>query len=685
MNMKSKMIVGLVAMTTLAALLLLLRPVKRAEAKRPAALTPQTVGVGKLLANFSAKALDGATVSLTGASGTKATVIALTGLDCPVCKRYGPALARIEDTYATKGIRFIFVNPAKTESVAQMKATVKQLGLNGPYIHDKSGELVGLLKATSTAEVFVLDAKRTVVYRGALDDQYGIGYSNNAPKHTYVKDALDAVLRNELPPLGATAAPGCYLEPTEVKTSAPASTYHNRISRIVQTNCQSCHRAGGAAPFNLESYSAVKDRAKMVQYVVEKGMMPPWFAAPEKKSPWKNDRSLTPEDRKALLDWVAAGMPEGNPKDAPLPVKFPSNWQIGTPDAVFQLPKPVKVKAEGTMPYQSVIVPVGFSEDKWIQAMEVKPTAKQVVHHVLVFVAPKSEGGSRRGRLSDEAAERSGFFAIYVPGNSTLLYPEGFAKRIPAGANLRFQIHYTPNGKAVEDQSQIGLVFAKKAPEHEVKTTGIANLRISIPPGAENHKEVAQIPIPVDVKILSYLPHMHLRGKACRYELVSSEGKRELLLDIPRYDFNWQLQYDYSEPKAVTRGSKVEFTVWYDNSSKNPANPDPTKTVRWGSQTFDEMHLGYVEYYVPGAKPGEAAPGIGRGRPSLGGLLRGRNQNQGTGSNPIEQRFRQLDRNGDGFLTQSEVGAFWSRLGQADTNNDGKVTLEEAKKSFGGG
>jgi hypothetical protein len=269
---------------------------------------------------------------------------------------------------------------------------------------------------------------------------------------------------------------------------------------------------------------------------------------------------------------------------------------------------------------------------------------------------------------------------MYVPGNSSLMYPDGFAKKIPAGANLRFQIHYTPNGKAVEDQSQIGLVFAKKPVEHEVRTAGIFNLLLRIPPGAENHKELAQIPVPANVKVMSYLPHMHLRGKACRYELVSPDGKRETLLDIPRYDFNWQLSYDYTEPKTIEKGSRVEFTVWYDNSSKNPANPDPTKTVHWGAQTYDEMHLGYVEYYIPGAKPGDGVAGIQQ-RP-LGGL-----RGQGAGAvtpAQIELIFRRMDRNNDGFLTEDEVGAFWNRLKEADANKDGKVTLDEAKKGFGG-
>ena len=333
--------------------------------------------------------------------------------------------------------------------------------------------------------------------------------------------------------------------------------------------------------------------------------MPPWFAAPTaagQHSPWGNDRSLAERDRAELLAWLDAGKPLGNPADAPLARSFPKEWEIGTPDAIVQLPNPIEIKATGTMPYQVVTVESGLTEDKWVRGFEIRPTAREVVHHVLVFVQEPGKIGGR-ARSGGEEDENGGFFAAYVPGNNHNVLPDGFAKHLPAGAKIRFQIHYTPNGTATRDQLKLGLIFAKEAPEHTVRVAGIGNHRLNIPPGAAHHPESAVIPLPADVKILGFTPHMHLRGAAFRYEAILADGTVRTLLDIPHYDFNWQLNYRYAEPIALARGGKIRATGWFDNSTGNPANPDPTKTVHWGPQTYDEMMLGYVEYYLPDEKP----------------------------------------------------------------------------------
>lgn len=408
----------------------------------------------------------------------------------------------------------------------------------------------------------------------------------------------------------------------------------------------------------------------MIKFVVDRGIMPPWFAAPDPDhGPWKNDRSLSAADKADLYAWIEAGTPKGDERDAPAPRTYAAgDWTIGKPDAVFQLPNPIEVKATGVMPYQEVFVDTNFKEEKWIEAMEVIPSARQVVHHVLIFVYPP--GGKRSLFGGGVGEEIEGFFAAYVPGTNAIRYPDGMAKRVPAGSRLKFQMHYTPNGTATRDQTRLGLVFAKKPVEHEVRTVGIANLGLNIPPGAPNHPHTGRVNVPYDVRILSMIPHMHVRGKAARYELIGPDGSRRRLLEVPRYDFNWQLPYEYREPLLVKKGSQIEYTAWYDNSENNPANPDPKKRVRWGLQTYDEMHLGYVEYYIPSLKPGSDDPGL---RPQLF-----------SGGNLIEPMFRAMDRNGDGFLTQEEAGNSWNRLRAADTNGDGKISLEEAKAALGG-
>ncbi|MEM7560971.1 MAG: redoxin, partial [Planctomycetota bacterium] len=467
----------------------------------------------------------------------------------------------------------------------------------------------------------------------------------------------------------ATTSPGCelfYEQPIEVKTTV---TYHNRISRIIQANCIECHRDGGIAPIALETYAQVKDYAGMIRSVVRREVMPPWFAEPQAKSDqegadvlhWANDRSLSDQDKKDLFAWIESGAPEGDSDDAPLPKSFPGGWLIGKPDREFAFRQPVPVKATGIMPYKHITVETNLDEDKWVRAIEVRPGKLDVVHHVIVSVKA-GEG---------EFDERDGYWGAYVPGNSTLVYPEGYGRRLPKGAKLRFQMHYTPNGTATEDVTRIGIIYCKEPPKHEVRVAGIANPKINIPAHASHHPEEASVTLPSDVEVLAFLPHMHLRGKAALYEL-ESDGETEKLLDIPRYDFNWQLRYRLAEPRTLQQGDTIRFTAWYDNSKNNPANPNPNTNVDWGQQTEDEMHLGYVEYTIPGAKPGEPVAGLrsgDRGRRSGGdaqGILRG---------------IKALDRNRDGKLTKSEVPQKYQELFERlDANGDEVLTIQEARE-----
>ncbi len=448
----------------------------------------------------------------------------------------------------------------------------------------------------------------------------------------------------------------------ESPSKAPAPTYSNKVAHILAKRCVDCHRKGGSAPFALESFQDVNSKASVIEAAVRSGKMPPWFAAPPeagKPSPWANDRSLGAEEKASLLNWLGGKRPLGDPKEAPQPRAFDAVWQIGKPDAVYQYTQPVNIPADGVVPYVIRTVETGLTEDKWVSAIEIRPSARSVVHHVLVFIQEAGDA-ARRGRGTEEAVN---FFGAYVPGNSTLVYADGLAKKLPKGAVLRFQLHYTPTGKAAVDQTQIAVRFAAKPPKHEVLVAGIVNPFIRIPPGAENHPEKAVIPVPVDVKILAFMPHMHLRSKSCKYTLVGADGARETLLDVPKYDFNWQLYYLLKEPKTALAGSRVEFDGVYDNSSKNPANPDPTKTVRWGQQTFEEMLLGYIEYYS------DTPAGEALARPRAGGAF-------------ISAAFTRLDANKDGKVTKEELGARWDALKAADTNGDGAITLEEARAYF---
>ncbi len=585
------------------------KPEQASPRQEPKRIKPGDAGIGRMISDAAFSDLDGRQRRLSEFTAGKATVIALVSTSCPVSKRYIPSLATLEQDAKARGAALLLVAPTATETTEELRDAFREAKLTAPCALDRDGALCRALGAGVTTDVLVLDAKRTLVYRGALDDQYGLGYSLDAPRHRYAADALDAALAGRVPAVQATEAPGCVLDLAEPDAShASDTTYHNRISRILQSNCVECHRGGGVAPFPLETIEQVNAKAGMIRKMVERQLMPPWFAAPPAKgehSPWGNDRSLAERDRSDLLAWLSNGKPAGDPKDAPLARTWPGEWQIGTPDAVFQVASPIEVKATGTMAYQNVTVKTGLAEDRWVSAFEVQPTSREVVHHVLIFI--RGEGGLLAGRRVAENDEGGGFFAAYVPGNDHVIFPDGFAKNLPANATLLFQIHYTPNGTTTRDQVKLGVRFAKEPPQHVVHVAGIQNHRLSIPAGAENHPEAASLTVPREVTLLGFMPHMHMRGKAFRYELVLPGQSPRTLLDVPRYDFNWQLAYRYAAPITIPAGSEIRVTGWFDNSANNPANPDPNKTVRWGPQTTDEMMLGYVEYYLPGTTPKVAA------------------------------------------------------------------------------
>jgi mono/diheme cytochrome c family protein len=599
----------------------------------PKPVRPGDHGIGRRIADLTFTDLAGVQRSMVEVTDGRIVVFAMTSTSCPLSRKYLP---RLEELVAAsgEGITWILINPVATDKSADMQAAAAEFIGRVAYVHDPRGELAASIGAVSTTDVVVLAPDRTVAYHGAIDDQYGFGYSIDAPRRRYLADAIAAIQRGEEPLVAATEAPGCVLDRPANAMPVADVTYHGRISRIIDRHCVECHRDGGAGPFPLDTYDDLVAHAAMVREVIDRGTMPPWFAAPTPAdpetglihTPWANDRSLADAEKRDLLQWIGGGRLEGNSSDAAAPRHYPDGWQIGMPDAVFEFAEPVAVKATGVMPYQTVIVETHLPEDRWVKAIEVQPGDRNVVHHALIHIVgaeQQSDNAERAdNRWRDAAAEeRGGFWGEYVPGQNALVYPDGLAKKLPMGARLKFQMHYTPNGTATTDRTRVGVIYAKKPPKHEVRVAGIVNTRISIPPYAADHREEASLRLPFDATIMGFLPHLHVRGKACRYELVRGNGTRSTLLDIPQYDFNWQLLYRLYEPLALDAGDTLVFTAWYDNSVGNPANPDPTQTVRWGPQTFDEMHLGYVEYYVPGITAGNPLPGFRQGHAGRRGAL----------------------------------------------------------------
>jgi hypothetical protein len=399
-------------------------------------------------------------------------------------------------------------------------------------------------------------------------------------------------------------------------------TYYKDVAPVLQSRCQECHRAGEVAPMSFMSYNEVRPWAKAIKAAVLTKKMPPWFADPHVGT-FSNNRSLSQIEIDTLVSWADGGAKEGNPKDAPKPREFFTGWEIGKPDHVLQMPVAVDIPATGVVDYTYVVIPTGFTEDKWIQAAEARPDARSAMHHIIAFVRPPgsswlkdAEPGvpfipgktvSTKQTLANPSQAKPNNIQDQVPGELLVGYAPGLppteckpgeAKLVKAGSDIVLQLHYTPNGKAVSDRSKIGLVFAKEPPQRRVMTMNALNVFLKIPPGDPNYEVHSQATIPQDAMLVSMMPHMHLRGKDFLYKAVYPIGETQTLLNVPHYDFNWQLGYVLDKELVLPKGTKIECTAHFDNSPNNAANPDPAKEVHWGDQTWEEMMIGWFDVSI---------------------------------------------------------------------------------------
>jgi mono/diheme cytochrome c family protein len=395
-----------------------------------------------------------------------------------------------------------------------------------------------------------------------------------------------------------------------------APTFSKNVAPILQKNCQSCHRPGEGGPFSLLTYSDAKLMSLSIKRVVSQKIMPPWYAQPG-IGHFSNDRSLSAAEIASLVAWVNAGAPEGDPKDLPPPTNWLEGWGIPKPDVIFQLPKPFNIPASGTIDYRYVIIPTGFTEDKWVQMAEARPTNRPMVHHIIAyirepgssyfkdqkigefFVAPPAKTDEK----ADTSALPSDFLIGYAPGQPAEILQPGQAKLVKAGSDLVLEVHYMAMGMATTDQTRVGLIFAKTPPKQRVLTLSASNGTFKIPPGDSNYRVDASFEIATDVTLASIHPHMHTRGKDFEYRIVYPDGRTETILRVPKYNWRWQLWYNLAEPMNLPKGTKIECTAHFDNSADNPENPDPTKTVIWGQQSWDEMMVGFFNLVFDAKTP----------------------------------------------------------------------------------
>lgn len=400
-------------------------------------------------------------------------------------------------------------------------------------------------------------------------------------------------------------------------------TYSKDVAPLIYKNCASCHRAGEIAPMSLLTYDQVRPWAKSIKDNVSRGVMPPW-QSDDPHGTFSNDRRLTDAEKSVIERWVDAGAPQGDPKDMPAMPKFTEGWEIGKPDAIIAMPKPFAVPATGTIPYQYVMAPTNFTEDKWVQAIEVRPGTRSVVHHILVYerdpvgmkhtreafipVVPEMPKPNQvAGSPESDGRSPGTLIAMTAPGTNAMVFAPGTALKIAAGSTLLFQIHYTANGKTPEtDVSSVGLIFAKEPPRQEVHISAFLNPMFTLPAGAPDTAVPSAIKFTEDAHIMAIIPHTHLRGKSWQYREVYPDGHAEAVLSVPHYDFNWQTFYKFAKPLAMPKGARLEAVAHYDNSPENKSNPDPTKNVHWGDQTWQEMQYTGIVYTIDGSHPAAA-------------------------------------------------------------------------------
>jgi hypothetical protein len=397
-----------------------------------------------------------------------------------------------------------------------------------------------------------------------------------------------------------------------------APTFYRDVLPILQDHCQTCHRAGEIGPMPLVTLADARKWSREISRRAGLREMPPWFADP-RYGHFSNDPSLSADQIAALVSWAGSGTPAGNRGDAPPPRQWVQGWTIPQPDEVVRMPKPVAIPAAGDVAYTYEIVPTGFTEDKWVQMSEIRPGSRQHVHHAVVYIRPpgstwlaKAPVGvpfTRSGPKDsmdehdphNQAMATADLLLVYAPGSSPDQWPDGLAKLVPRGSDLIFQMHYTSNGHADVDRTEIGIRFARQPPEKRVLTLQLTNSHFVIPPGVPNHRVEARGTLPNDALLLSFFPHLHLRGKEFTYNIVHPEktgpARFETLLDV-HYNFYWQLSYRLAEPRELKAGTELQAVAIFDNSKKNPHNPDPEAAVRWGDQTYDEMMVGFFDVAV---------------------------------------------------------------------------------------
>lgn len=525
---------------------------------------------GDVVDNFRLTDHTGKSHELYYLSDMKAVVLMAYGADCAVANKATKTLAALQERHA-QDVAVLMLDSNLTDTRDSIAAAATRAGFTTPVLVDETqviGEALGL---TRSGEALVISPQGwKVAYHGSAADALG--------------EAVDALVAGAPVRIARTDVVGCAIGmPERERRSAHAQiSYEKEIAPLLMDKCVACHREGGIGPWQMSSYEMVKGFAPMIREVVRTQRMPPWHVDPHYQT-FSNDRGLTKEQVKTLVHWIEAGAPRGAGADPLLAQRkdWPA-WPLGQPDLIIETP-PFKTPATGVIPYQMVTVKNPLTEDKWVRALDYLPGQRAVLHHVI----GSAGGAERRGSTS---------LSNYVPGAEPLVLPEEAGILLPAGATFHFQMHYTPNGQELTDSTKLGLYFRKDPPKYNFRSFILAQPKLKIPANVKEHTEVAERTFEQDAVIYTVHPHSHFRGKSQKFVAKYPDGREEVLLNVPAYDFNWQGTYEFAKPITVPAGTKVLYTTVFDNSAQNKANPDPNREIRWGEQTWDEMVFGVLRY-----------------------------------------------------------------------------------------
>ena len=520
-----------------------------------------------------------------------AVVIMIQGNGCPIVRNALTDYKALRDTYADQGVHFMMLNANLQDQRSTILAEAEKFGIDMPILHDETQLIGESLNLVRTAEVLVIDPKNwQIVYRGPINDRQVYERQKAEASNHYAAEAIANVLANQPVTVANRDTMGCLINFAQRNADHEQISYTDTIAPILQEKCVVCHTEGGLGPWAMSSYEMVRGFAPMMREVIRTKRMPPWHADPH-IGVWKNDKSLSIEQTQILVHWIEAGAPRGEGEDPLKDLAIAQvEWPLGEPDLILDIPE-YTIPASGVVDYKFPRLANPLDQGVWVKAATVIPGNREVVHHILAGSIDATTAQAKR-----DSGVFDNYLIGYAPGNESNLFPQDTGVYIAPGGEYTFQLHYTPIGREVVDNSRIGLYFHDEQPGNFYRQSVVIDPTIQIPPNQPRHAEVAYYEFDKPALLHDLVPHSHYRGVASKFELIGPDGSRETVLSVPNYDFNWQRTYTFAEPMRIEPGSRLVHTTWYDNSAANPGNPDPNRTVPWGLQSWDEMLYGAFSY-----------------------------------------------------------------------------------------